>query len=312
MTITKLVTHNGRFHADEVLATVILKRLFPEAEVVRSRAPSEITPNEDRIIYDVGLQFDPDLNIFDHHQQGCELRPDDVPYSSFGLIWRQFGQEFLAKIGCPDEGLHAKFDGSFVLPIDLVDTGRMAPGAAGALAPLTFPEIIDSLMPGYDNVDPQAEGKAFEQAVALADVVVLAKINSIASKMRAAVEVRAAIEAQWGSPILELPRGMSHGRPIAEMEADHILFVVNPRGAEWTISGVRIKQNEFPLRRDLPAEWAGLSGEALNAVIGINDGIFCHSGRFMAAAGSRDSIMKMAALAVEREHDLLTEPKSID
>ena len=46
-----LVTHSGGFHADELLSSVILTRLFPKARLVRSRAPEWITPGADRIIY---------------------------------------------------------------------------------------------------------------------------------------------------------------------------------------------------------------------------------------------------------------------
>ncbi|KDB02144.1 hypothetical protein U879_18875 [Defluviimonas sp. 20V17] len=37
MTITHLVTHSGGFDADELLSSVILTRLYPGAELVRSR-----------------------------------------------------------------------------------------------------------------------------------------------------------------------------------------------------------------------------------------------------------------------------------
>lgn len=37
MTITHLVTHSGRFHADELLSSVVLTRLFPQVELLRSR-----------------------------------------------------------------------------------------------------------------------------------------------------------------------------------------------------------------------------------------------------------------------------------
>ena len=76
MTITHLVTHSGGFHADELLSSVILTRLFPAAEVIRSRDKAWITPGEDRIIYDVGGQFDADAQIFDHHQRPNPLRKD--------------------------------------------------------------------------------------------------------------------------------------------------------------------------------------------------------------------------------------------
>jgi ABC-type polysaccharide/polyol phosphate export permease len=44
MTPEFLVTHSGGFHADELLSSVVLTRLFPEARIVRSRAPEWIKP----------------------------------------------------------------------------------------------------------------------------------------------------------------------------------------------------------------------------------------------------------------------------
>ena len=83
MTISFLVTHSGGFHADELLSTVILTRLFAQAQIVRSRDEAWITPAEDRIIYDVGRAYDTDARIFDHHQRGAPLRDDGQPFSSF-------------------------------------------------------------------------------------------------------------------------------------------------------------------------------------------------------------------------------------
>jgi uncharacterized UPF0160 family protein len=141
-----LVTHSGGFHADEVLSSVILIRLFPQARVIRSRAPEWIKPGADRIIYDVGGAYDAELRIFDHHQRGAPLREDGQPYSSFGLVWKQYGRDYLVATGIPEahvEALHASFDLAFVLPIDLTDNGALSP--SGALAGLTLSALLETL-----------------------------------------------------------------------------------------------------------------------------------------------------------------------
>ncbi|RZA12254.1 MAG: MYG1 family protein, partial [Proteobacteria bacterium] len=99
MTIAHLVTHSGGFHADEVLSSVVLTRLFPQAQLVRSRARDWLTPAPNRIIYDVGGAYDAAANIFDHHQRGAPSREDGQPYSSFGLVWRHYGRDYLASFG---------------------------------------------------------------------------------------------------------------------------------------------------------------------------------------------------------------------
>ncbi len=149
MTITQLVTHSGGFHADELLSSVILTRLFPDATVLRSRDKALITPAEGRIIYDVGGDFDAEAGIFDHHQRPNPLREDGQPYSSFGLIWAHYGHDYLRALDVPEadvNAIHDSFDRGFVLPIDLLDNGAVNASEAGPLfAGLTLPALLESL-----------------------------------------------------------------------------------------------------------------------------------------------------------------------
>ncbi len=103
MSIQFLVTHSGGFHADELLSTVILSRLYPDADIVRSRAPEWITPAPDRVIYDVGGVYDAASQIFDHHQRGAPMRESGEPFSSFGLVWKHYGRDYLAALSVPPE-----------------------------------------------------------------------------------------------------------------------------------------------------------------------------------------------------------------
>ncbi|WP_413702399.1 MYG1 family protein [Psychromonas sp. KJ10-10] len=57
----------------------------------------------------------------------------------------------------------------------------------------------------------------------------------------------------------------------------------------------------FEDRKELPKNWAGLEGEALQQITGLDDAIFCHNGLFIAGAKSFESIMKMANMAVVEE-----------
>ena len=51
-------------------------------------------------------------------------------------------------------------------------------------------------------------------------------------------------------------------------------------------------------RRAVPAAWAGLSDAALEAASGVPGALFCHNGRFIAAAATREAALAMAELAV--------------
>ena len=297
-----LVTHSGGFHADEVLSSVILTRLFPDARVVRSRASEWIAPGADRIVYDVGGAYDAAAGIFDHHQRGAPQRDDGQPYSSFGLIWKHFGRDYLTALSIPStfvETVHAAFDAGFVVPVDLVDNGALSPDSAGLLAGLTLPSLFETLKPVFDDPDPEATDRAFHAAVAIARHFVEGKIAGIHAKLRAEALVLQAIASAGKGRVLELPMGMPFRSAIVKAGADHLLFVVHPREADWCLTGIRRAEEGFELRADLPLAWAGLSGRDLEVVTGVEGASFFHNGRFIAAAKTREAALALAKLAVE-------------
>lgn len=301
MTIKHLITHSGGFHADELLSSVVLTRLFPNAQILRTRDRKWITPAADKIIYDVGGDYDTAAQIFDHHQRPGPLRDDEQPYSSFGLIWAHYGRDYLAAMDVPAgdiEELHRQFDNKFVLPIDLLDNGAIEPSVAGTLSILTLPSLLGSLKPVFDDTSPTADDDAFLAALPIARSFVEAKIRNYAAKARAHSIVLGAIASAGTSPILELPMGMPYRSALDDAEAEHMLFVINPRGEDWTLNGIKISNDTFEQRADLPAAWAGLTDAELEEASGVKGAKFCHNARFIAVADSREAILEMAQIAV--------------
>jgi uncharacterized UPF0160 family protein len=302
MPITQLVTHSGGFHADELLSSVVLTRLFPQAELIRSRDRQVLAPTANKIIYDVGGAYDAEAQIFDHHQRPGPLREDGQPFSSFGLIWAHYGRDYLVALDVPAddiEAIHNKFDTKFVLPIDLLDNGAIEPSVAGPLSILTLPSLLGSLKPVFDDTSPTADDDAFRAALPIARSFVEAQISKMAAKARAQSIVVAAIEKSGASPILELPMGMPFRSTLDQVGADHMLFVVNPRGDDWTLGGIKLSGDTFEQRADLPAAWAGLTDGDLEKASGVTGAKFCHNARFIAVASTREAILKMAEIAVQ-------------
>lgn len=251
------------------------------------------------MIYDVGRDYDPARLIFDHHQKSPPLRDDGRPYSSFGLIWRQFGHDYLRAYGVPArdvDAIHAAFDADFVLPIDLVDNGALSP--TGPLADLSLPLLLESLKPVFDDCTPEADDRAFERALVIARAFLEAAITRKAAKLRTEAVVMDAIAAAGDSRVLELPMGMPFHAAIDKARADHLLFVVHPRETDWSIAGIRRDAEGFALRADLPEAWAGLTDAALEAASGVPGARFCHNARFIAVAADRQAALQMAALAI--------------
>ena len=81
-------------------------------------------------------------------------------------------------------------------------------------------------------------------------------------------------------------------------QAPDALFVIYPKSDGWALQAVPREAGSFANRRDLPAGWAGLEGEPLQALTGVPDAIFAHSSRFYASAGSRDGVLALVGQAL--------------
>ena len=87
----------------------------------------------------------------------------------------------------------------------------------------------------------------------------------------------------WAEFVREIAIDLSKGR------------VVFPTSFDTTI---RLREDTFDNRADLPAAWAGLTDQALEQASGVKGAKFCHNGRFIAVADSREAILALATLAV--------------
>lgn len=101
----KIVTHNGKFHTDEVFASAMINFIYPEIEIVRTRDEEiikEAKMDIDSIVIDVGRLYDVDKNAYDHHQTSFHKtyfgNPDGIPMSSCGLIWKHFSYDIIQKM----------------------------------------------------------------------------------------------------------------------------------------------------------------------------------------------------------------------
>src|SRR3990167_2139036 len=117
----KLVTHDGSFHTDDVFAaatlSLYLENLGKKFEIIRTR-DEEIINSAD-YVFDVGGIYNAEKNRFDHHQVGgAGKRENEIPFSSFGLIWQKFGVEVTGKKEVADF-----IEQKLVLPVDANDSG---------------------------------------------------------------------------------------------------------------------------------------------------------------------------------------------
>lgn len=290
-------THSGSFHADEVFALATLRIARGPLEIVRSRDPQKLAACAVRV--DVGRRYDPATGDFDHHQGDVGQRANGVRYASFGLIWQQVGVELA---GSPE--IAHRVDASIVTPIDAGDNGQEVydPKIEG-VAPFMVSGMIAAMNPPWDAEDgAAAERRAFDEAVDIAEGIVRRELASAQAKARAADLVRAALAASADPRILELDQGMPWKSVVVD-EAPEVLLAVSPRTRDWSLQAVPAAAHGFANRLSLPEAWAGLEGDELRAVTGVDDAVFCHAARFLAVAGSKEGVLALARQALAQIAD---------
>ena len=85
------VTHDGVFHADDVLGAAILRKAHKDIEIVRTRDPKIM--EEADILFDVGNTYDPATGKFDHHQANPPRRKNGIPNSASSLLWSHYRKD---------------------------------------------------------------------------------------------------------------------------------------------------------------------------------------------------------------------------
>ncbi len=291
----RVVTHDGSFHADEVFALAALRLAHGTIGILRSRDPEVLAKCDLRV--DVGRKYDPATGDFDHHQGDAGERPNGIKYASFGLVWKEYG----AQLCGGDEAVAAEVDGGLVAPVDAGDNGQeLAELKFKGVAPYGLGKLIGSLGPQWDDPDREAaENAGFAEALRLADGILQREIAAGLARARAKEQVRQAIKQAEDPRIIELPSGMPW-KDVVLNEAPEALVVTYERSnGSWGVQAVPAARSGFDNRRDLPAAWAGKEGPELADVTGIEDAVFCHIGRFMAVAGSKESALKMARLSLQ-------------
>jgi len=114
--IKKGVTHSGKFHTDDILSTVFLRKFNPSIEIERVDEYEADDFDDEILAYDIGL------GEFDHHGEFREINDYGHPFSAFGKLWRAYGREFLENYGFKNVDLaFEKFDLYYVSKVDQGD-----------------------------------------------------------------------------------------------------------------------------------------------------------------------------------------------
>jgi len=270
-----IVTHSGRFHADEVFAIAMLQ-MIEQREITRTR--DEAIIKQGSIVLDVGGIFDPDTLRFDHHQNSfTDARPDGTPYATAGLVWRHFGAYVLSK-----KGLKGDYEIEFALQwvdkklindIDAVDNGLFTEDPRPSVSLLVA-------MMNASSDQPDQQAIAFQEAIQFTTDILNNFIKAAMKEAEVIVELETYAEKVSDGLLI-----MDKNLPFKDFLRSHpeIKRVVYPRPDDQFGVFCNSKENHLPER------FRGLRSTELNDVSGLTDTVFCHKSGFMAVCNSLES-----------------------
>ena len=310
--IMVIVTHSGKFHADDAWAVAVLKILFPDAQVVRTRDTARVEAADFAV--DVGGIWDPASGRFDHHQKGFSgARPTGVPYASAGLVWKEYGARCVSALALAYTGhqlsdntaveMAHSIDADIVQYLDLSDVGaaKNAPCGYGLSAVVSGfnPNWLDEQRVGYGEADDAYRLSQFTRVMELLTDIIINAVKYRVGGLLSVEQVRKGEVLEDGR-VLFLQNGAVPWTQVVRKEMPKVMFVISHNLAEQRhmIHTIPVSPDSFKARADLPEAWAGLRDEQLAAVTGVPDAGFCHNGRFIASAKSYEGIRRMASLAL--------------
>lgn len=327
-----IITHDGRFHADEILACVMLQKIYPHATIIRTRdinlIESYITNKQIIAIVDVYDMYDPTLNYYDHHQRGFNTSINGVKCSSAGLIWKHFNkqilhafdyhsrrdcyivkmvyQRYIRMIDANDNGIdiHCKVDLEY--GVNSVEYDLGLPGCGR----YDKQDCNIHMRTLYNIVD---DCQSFEEAFNLVKQDFHNFMENIKRRIAKYGNVKRYLEnlsrygqknvmQKYEKDILITERIGKIDDIVCELEGEYNLdvkYVINNKEYVSLVYAVRVHSNKFVQKCPLHKEWLGLRDKELCEISGIDGCLYVHSSGFMAANKTLEGALQMCYKSME-------------
>lgn len=292
MAKVKVVTHNGRFHADDVCAVAVLDLLHKgNIEVTRTRDQAIIDAGD--VVLDVGGKND-GQRIFDHHQpEGGGTRKNGIPYAAFGLIWHRFGKEL-----CGSENVWIKFDQVFVQPIDASDNGvHYVLPKFEDVRPFSFDALVYAFNPTWKE-DPDTRDAKFLESVSFMKNIIGRELEFLAHEDEAREHILRNYSDAEDKRIVVLDKNYPFQDVLSNLAEPIYAIYESPQLESWHVGGIWKKGEVQQVRQSLPEAWAGKMDKELQEISGIPDALFCHRKLFMGTAKTKEGAIAMAKAAL--------------
>lgn len=303
-----LITHDGKFHLDEVLATAVLIKIHPDAEIIRTRNKEIIRKGD--IVYDVGRICNPSINRFDHHHASFEgtFGPSySVKLSSSGLIYKHHGERFLEMYGvhktCKSfQRVFQEVYDRYFLSADAIDNGYEI---FGEIVPRSLSHIVASLNSlDLSSNSADVQNRRFLDAVRLVAMDLDNFMNAIVNEWMPNYELLDDMIKSLEGDILCVERHCFVDI-IPELEEKYrkdVKFVLSKAGSSVSILAVPREKNCFASKIPLKKEWRGLAGRSLQMISNIDGCNFVHASGFAGSNKTFEGAAEMCRASIDAYH----------
>ena len=317
-----IVTHSKNFHADDVFATAAAllyygvdktglgkflhgfneikeKHSGELVRVVRTLDPKVM--EKATVLMDVGREYDEKRNRFDHHQEGgAGVREDGTPYASFGLVWKKFGKKIVGSQQVADY-----VDRMLIKSIDANDNGIDVEKSLfkdETPVPLLRDLVrLDAEMVFSLDLEPKEMNKVFDKTFFKLIPIAQKMIILYAVKGYTIIDADKKFDAAYNKATDKRVLILDKRIKISYTKHEDCLFMIFPhlRGV-WSAEAFRLKDDgSYKAKVYFPKSWAGKVDAELQKVTGVPDARFCHLGRYLASADSKEGVLKMVNLVLK-------------
>lgn len=287
----KIATHSGDFQADEVIAIAILKLIYPNAKIIRTRDEKKLALADMRV--DVGRRYNPKTKDFDHHQKSFKLkRKNKIPYASAGLIWKHYGNKLLNYKKDIEY-----IDKKIIQEIDAQDSGINL-SSKESVIPYTITNIVKSF--SFDQSNTKIINKKFNESVNIMMKILRNEINHLIKMEKDKKKILNTVRNSNKEYVVFDPPTPEWKETIVKHSKIKFVIVKYSGGDWWCSLAVPRKLESFESRKLFPKEWSDLTNKELVRASEVKDAIFCHKNRFIVAAKSKEGTIKLTELALKK------------
>jgi len=316
-----IVTHNNQFHMDDVIACFMLRQIYPYSTIVRTREREKMEKGD--FVVDVGDEYAPERKRYDHHQRTFNVKYDEKypsKMSSAGLVFKHYGEEFLAAIGVSlaqhKEIVIKQIYEDYFLPVDANDNG-VDISDAPKYKERSLEDVVRSLNPvSFDKSASYEEQEAerlrcFHNAMEFMGSDLVRFCKKVEHDTRRAAEL---LQKDWAllgdKEYLVLSQNYTASSLVPyynEKYQKNVKILIYPKktqnGTEYSIMCLPKRHVKYSPQAPLCARWRGLREKELSREPGLEDANFVHATGFCGSAKSLETAKRMAEGALKENYE---------